>query len=901
MNRIAAMLIFFCSLTAFASAGSLPDIKFEKYTLPNGLSVILHEDHSLPVVSVNVWYHVGSRNEKPGRTGFAHLFEHMMFEGSKNWPGEYTFEDIGGDDNATTSEDRTSYYENLPSNYLERALWMEADRMGFLLPAMTQQKLDNQRDVVKNERREDLDNQPYNKIYDFYPSFLYPAGHPYSWPVIGSMSDLSAATLEDVSDFFRNYYTPNNASLCVAGDFDPAQTKQWVEKYFASLPAGPPVDRIQSWNPELDGVKRAILRDNVNLPRVYFAWFTPARYQPGDAEFGLLANILASGKTSRLYKSLVYEDQIAQDVDAQQSSSELNSIFIIDVTAREGHTLEEIEKAVDDELNRILQTGVTPMELSNAQNEYEAGFVRSLELAGGFGGRADKLNEYNVFLGTPGSFQWDLDRFTKATSSSLLNEVKRYLSLNRRAIIHVIPNSELSSAAGTIDRTAQPTPGSEPAFVPPVIQQAALSNGAPVYLVENHKLPLVQISIAFKGGWAADPADRPGSASLTAELLDEGTTTRTALQISDELKAIGAVLGSSGNQDASSISLNVLKKNLDSGLTLMSDILLNPTFPAEELERQRNIYLGRIAQEEKEPFTTAFKQFLTALYGPGHPYGQPYTGSGTESSIRAIQRQDLVSYYKQNYVPNNAGILIAGDVTLDEARTKLTKALANWKQSPVQQHPIPNPPALTKTRILIVDKPGAEQTVLIIGNPGIRRNDPDYEKLEVLNNALGGQYTSRINLNLREDKGYTYGAASFFMSTRGVGAFVAYAPVQTQNTKEALAELVQEVRDVTGRRPLTADEIKKSKDNLIKSYPQSFETLSSIAGEISEIFQYDLPLDDWKQYVAKIESVTPEAAAAAGKAHITPDALLIVAVGDRAKIESGIRELGLGDVDVMKH
>ena len=891
-----ALLVVLFAFVDPSPAASLPEIKYEKYRLSNGLQVILHEDHALPIATVNIWYHTGSKNEKTGRTGFAHLFEHMMFQGSANHDQVWSFEEVGGSDNATTNEDRTAYYENIPPNYVEKALWMESDRLGFLLPAMTQKKLDNQRDVVKNERRERLENEPYNKIYDLLPALLYSKDHPYSWPVIGSMADLSAASLEDVSEFFRSYYSPNNASLCIAGDFDPAQVKAWVQKYFGPLPPGPPVDQMKGWVPKLDSVRRAVLQDNVNLPKLFSVWHSPAQYAPGDAELDLLSDVLTGGKTARLYKALVYDQQIAQDVSAYQDSRELGSNFVIEITAQEGHTLEEIEKAMESELKKIFDGGITQAELKRAQNGYEAGFVRSLERIGGFGGRADKLNRYNMFLDNPGSFQWDLDRYTKATIADVQRCAKETLDLNRRVVVHVVPMGELAASQEPLDRKMEPKAGPEQAFTPPAIQQGKLSNGLEVFLVENHKLPLVQLNLVLRSGWAEDPKDRPGAASITSAMLDEGTATRTALQISDEVQSLGASLGTGSTFDGSSVSLNVLKKNLDSGLDLLSDVVLHPTFPPQELERQRQIYLGRISQEEKEPETSAFNIFFRALYGPDHPYGQPYTGSGTEASVRAIQREDLVRYYQANYYPNNAAIAIAGDLTMEEAKAKLEKAFAAWKPGDVKLQTVPQPPAIPKTKVLILDKPGAVQSILIMGNAGVQRSDPDYEALDVVNNAFGGQFTSRINLNLREEKGYTYGAATFFLSTRGPGPWIAYAPVQVQNTKESLSEMVKEIHDLLTTRPLTDEETANSKNNLIKSYPRAFQTASGIAGQVGEIYLYDLSPQEWSEYLKKVEATTPQSALKAAQDHIHPDSMLIVIVGDRSKIESGIRELNLGEI-----
>ena len=891
---LAAVALF----AAVGSAQTLPPIKYEKYELPNGLDVILYEDHSIPMVTVNVWYHVGSKNEKRGRTGFAHLFEHMMFQGSQNHDADYfaPLEKIGANLNGSTTEDRTNYWENVPSNYLEMALWLESDRMGFLVPAMTQQKLDNQRDVVKNERRQGEDNQPYGKADELLLSIMYPPNHPYSWPVIGSMEDLSAASIADVSEFFKMYYAPNNASLCIGGDFDKATVKTLVEKYFGTIPSGPPVDRLKGWVPQLDASKLMVAQDNVKLPRLYYAWPTPAYYAPGDAEFDLLANVLSSGKTSRLYKALVYDQKIAQDVNAYQSSGELSGTFNIVVTAKEGHTLDEVGKAVDAEMQKIIATGITPAELQQAQTAWEARFVRNLQQVGGFGGVADRLNEYNTMFDNPDRFQWDMERYTKATVADVQRYVKQYINLDKRGVLQIVPQGDLTVAKAEVDRTKEPAPMAEPSFTPPTIQTAKLSNGLDLLLVENHKLPLIQANLVLKSGWASDPKDRPGSASLTAELLDEGTKTRNALQISDEAKRLGANLGTRSSFDGSNVSINVLKKNFDPALSLMADVILNPTFPSEELERQRQIYLGRIQQESKEPFTSAFKMYLRTLFGPDHPYGQPYTGTGTESSIKAITRDDLVNYYKANFYPNNAAIVMVGDITLADAKSKLENAFKSWQPGTVAQHDVPTPAPVAKTKVCIIDKPGAAQSVVMVGNLGITRNAPDYMACDVMNNALGGQFTSRVNMNLREDKGYTYGAGSFFRALRGVGPFACYAPVQTPNTKETIIEMIKEIRGICDTRPLTDAELTDSKNNMITGFPQGFETFGSIAGQLAEMYQYDLPADEWKTYISRVNAIDGAAATKAAKDHLHPDALLIVVVGDRAKIEPGIKDLQLGDI-----
>ena len=907
MRRIAllplacATLALMGPMAAPAVSQEVPEIEFEKYELANGLDVILYEDHTLPMVTVNVWYHVGSGMEQPGRTGFAHLFEHMMFQGSENHRGEYfePLQKIGGAINGSTNPDRTNYWQNVPSNYLELVLWLEADRMGFLLPAMDQEKLDNQRDVVKNERRQRLENQPYGKVREMFPPMLYPEGHPYSWTTIGSMEDLSAASMEDLTTFFKAYYNPNNTSIVIAGDIDVAQAKELVEKYFGSIPPGPAVDRYASWTPQLTKPVRAVAEDNVELQRLYYRWNSPAFLKPGDAEFDLLASILATGKTSRLYKALVYEQEIAQDVNAGQFSRELGSEFGIRVTAREGHTLYELEAALDAELEKLLTEGITEAELAEARIAWETSFVRRLEQVGGFGGIANQLNTYNTYLGDPGMFAYDFGRYSNATVESVNMFARRYMSPDSRATVSVVPRGDLQMVASDFDRSMMPGGGPEPAFTPPNIQRAQLDNGLRVLVVEDHSVPLVQTNLVIRSGWASDPADRPGAASITAAMLDEGTKSMNALQISAETKRIAARLNTGSFFDGSNVNLNVLRRNLDDGLALMADIVLNPTFPDEELERQRQIYLGRIAQEAKQPTTAAIKTFLRTLYGADHAYGQPFTGSGTEASITAITRKDLEDYYQANYKPNNAALIFVGDLTLAEAQQQAQRAFGDWRRGDVAAADIPDPTPVTRTQLYIVDKPGAAQSVILAGNVGLKRNAADYRAFEIMNNAFGGKFSSRINLNLREDKGYSYGARSIFLGTRATGPFFVLAPVQTQSTKESVVEIINEYRAIVGERPITEQEADEAKGNMIKGFPQQFQTVGNIAGQVANMIMYDLPDDEWLRYINDLESITPQQATKAARDHLNPDALLIVIVGDREKIEPGLQELGLGEVKYL--
>ncbi len=901
LSLMTVLIFVIASMTSLLLAKDVPKIDFEKYTLDNGLQVILHEDHSTPLVTVNVWYHVGSKDEKPGRTGFAHLFEHMMFQGSEHQPGEYfePIQKIGGDANGSTSEDRTNYWENVPSNYLELAIWLEADRMGFLLPAMTQEKLDNQRDVVKNERRQGLDNQPYYRSEEYLLEALYPSNHPYSWMVIGSMEDLTNASKEDIEEFFKQYYTPNNASLCIAGDFDSVQAKKLVQKYFADIPPGPPIARLQKWVPTLEEEKRIIMEDRVSLPRVYMAWHTPPYYAPDDAELDILSSILSQGKASRLYKSLVYDKQIAQEIWSYQASNEIASTFRIVATAKPGHTLEELEKEIERQLEIIKSTPPSEEEVTEAKNSYEASFFRSIQYVGGFRGKADQLNEYNIYLGDPGYMEKDLARYRKVTPADVQRVAKTYLDAERRVVLHVVPFGEPKSKESELDRSSQPAAGLPPSLDLPEFRKKTLSNGLQVILAENHELPLINMILVIDAGWAADPKEKPGVASLTSELQDEGTKLRNALEISRELKKIGAYVSTDSFFDASYVSLNTLRKHLDKALDIYSDVIMNPTFPVEELERKRKIYLGRIMKERMEPFTSSIKVFQKVLYDKNHPYSQPYTGSGTEASIKAITSDDLKKFYQTYHHPNNASLIVVGDITEEEIIPKLEMTFKGWKKKDVPKVSIPDAKPIEKTKIYLVNKQEAPQSVVICGHLGIQRNSPDYYKILTMNNLLGGKFTSRLNLNLREDKGYTYGTRSMFLESKGIGPFLVIAPVHTEYTKETLVEIMKELNGIRGDKPVTDEESEDTINNLTMGYAAEFETSGQLAWKLANMVQFNLSDDTFEKYIPSVKGLTKKDMEDVARKYIYPDRSVIVIVGDVATIEPGIKELNLGEISYL--
>ncbi|MDQ3674601.1 MAG: insulinase family protein, partial [Gemmatimonadota bacterium] len=828
-----------------APARVLPPIPYTEFTLPNGLRVVLHEDHSVPIVAVNVWYHVGSKNETPGRTGFAHLFEHMMFQGSKNYDDDYfrPLQSIGGTINGSTNVDRTNYFEAVPSNYLERALFLEADRMGGLLEALTETKLANQRDVVKNEKRQNYDNRPYGLAGARIAELLYPGDHPYHWLTIGALEDLTAASMNDVKGFFRRFYTPNNASLVIAGDINPREARALVTKHFGGIPRGPATNRIVARQPVIAREVRATMQDQVTLPRVYMVWHTVPQFAADDAALDVLAAILAERKSSRLERALVYDLQIAQNVTANQSSRELAGTFQISVTAKRGASLDSIESVVKREIARLAAVPPAREDVERVYNGREAAFVYGLQTVLG---KADRLNSYTTYRGVPGWFEQHLQRYRAVTPADVQRVARQYLT-DKRLVLTVVPGAResdgLRASAGTgiaigmatpapppaaststqatRAQAALPAGGPAPRFTLPQIHRRRLTNGLDVLIVEHRELPVVTMNLVVKSGSANNPADRAGLASAVANLLDDGTATRSAIEISEQLADIGAQLSTSADWDASTVSLTTLTRHIGAALALFSDVLVNPAFAEAEVARFRAARLTSLAQQRDDPTAISGVVYPALLYGRGHPYGRPALGD--EASIRALSPADIRSFYQARYLPNNSSLVVVGDVRPDEIVAKLEQSLSGWKAGVAPVLQLEAPAARDRSVIYVVDRPGAAQSVINIGHVGVARSSPDYFPLLVLNHILGGQFMSRVNLNLRENKGYTYGARTVFDYRLGAGPFAASAGVQTAVTRESVAEFLKELRGIRGEIPVTAEELETAKQGLTLGFPRSFE------------------------------------------------------------------------------
>ena len=762
---------------AMASAVSAPaqdvDIAFEKFVLDNGLTLVVHEDHKAPIVAVNVWYHVGSKNEKAGKTGFAHLFEHLMFNGSEHFDDDYfvALERIGATDlNGTTNEDRTNYFQNVPSTALDVVLWMESDRMGHLLGAITQEKLDEQRGVVQNEKRQGED-RPYGKVWNLITEGIYPAGHPYSWSVIGSMDDLNAASLEDVNEWFKTYYGAANATIVIAGDVTAAEARAKVERYFGEIAPGPTLARHDAWIAKRSGEQRQILEDRVPQARIYKVWNTPEWGTAAADYLNLVGDVLAAGKTSRLYKRLVYEDQIATGVSSDMYGAEIGGAFYIDVTAQPGQDLAAVEKALDEELARLLAEGVTAKELERVKTQYISGFVRGSERIGGFGGKSDILAEHAVYAGDPGYYRTRLTRVHEATADDLHAAAKAWLS-DGVFVLEVHPFPEYATGDSDIDRSKVPEPASWPEVDFPARQEATLSNGLKVILAERHAVPAVDLRLMVDAGYAADQFGVPGTANLALNMMDEGTKSRSALQISEELALLGASIGTGSDLDMSTVSLSALSENLQASLEVFADVVLNPAFPEREFARLKKEQLAAIQREKATPIQMALRVFPRLLYGPDHAYGLPLTGSGNEASVTGLTRDELADFHRTWFRPNNATLVIGGATTLAQIVPKLEKLFKKWSVGDVRQKNVAAVEHQSKPQIYFIDRPGSAQSVIFAGHVAPPKANPDEIAIGAMNDILGGQFTSRINMNLREDKHWSYGARSLLLGARGQRPFL---------------------------------------------------------------------------------------------------------------------------------
>ncbi len=883
-----------------AAQASKIDIPYQKFILDNGLTLIVHEDHKAPIVAFNVWYHVGSKNEKTGKTGFAHLFEHLMFNGSENYDDDYfkPMQKVGATDlNGTTNEDRTNYFENVPVSALDLVLWMESDRMGHLKGAITQAKLDEQRGVVQNELRQGY-NEPFGITEDLICKGTYPPGHPYSWSVGGSIDDLTGGKLEDFQTWFSTYYGPNNAVVAIAGDIDAKTVLEKVKKYFGDIPPSPPVARPTAWTAKMTGSKREAVQDRVAQARIYKFWNVPGWGTECADKLDLVSSILADGKTSRLYKRLIYDDQIASSVACYVNTREIGGQFAIQADAKPGVELAKVEQAINEELAKFLKDGPIAAELERVKVQARARFIQGIERIGGFGGKSDILASSMVYGGSPDAYKKTLQHIEEATVDSVKESANRWLS-DGVYILEVTPYPALKAGAPGADRKTMPAVGAAPQVAFPAIQRAALANGLKVLLAERHSIPVVHFALTLDAGYASDQGGLPGTASLAMNMLDEGTAKRTSLQISDELATLGASLGTGSNLDVSSVSLTTLKDKLDPALDIYADVILNPSFPEADFARLQKLQIARIAQEKASPVGMALRVFPRLLYGAGHPYAIPFTGSGYADTVAKITRADLVKFHKTWFKPSGATLIVVGDTTLAEIKPKLETLFKGWAAGQAPAKKIPAVPIAGKSVVYIMDKPGAPQSMVLCGHPAPSSADPDNVAITTMNTILGGDFVSRINMNIREDKHWSYGAQSAIPGARGQRPFLVLAPVQSDKTKETMVEIKGELEGILGKKPVTPDEFANAKNGIVLGLPGQWETMGAVLGSLEEMVEYGLPDDYYQKYPGLVQKLTIADLTKAAVKTVHPEAVVWIVVGDRAQIEPKIRELGIKDIFVI--
>ena len=926
MALAAALCGGFVSAPAFAAPASAGiDIPYTQFTLPNGLTVIVHEDHKAPIVAVNLWYHVGSKDEPAGRSGFAHLYEHLMFQSSENHKGEFftPFEQAGAtDQNGTTNNDRTNFFENVPTTALDMALWMESDRMGHLLGGIDQAALDEQRGVVQNEKRQG-ENQPYGQLEEVQAHTLYPLGHPYHHTVIGSMNDLNAASLDDVKTWFRTWYGPNNAVLVLAGDIDAKTAKEKVAKYFGDIPAGPSMAQPKVDVAPLAQAGRTVLEDKVPQPLVTRVWNVAQAGTREADELDLFAQVLGGAANSRLDKRLVHDDKLADSVSAYNSSSQLSSNFAMTVMVKQGVDPAKVEAIIDEELQRLLKDGPTADELAQARTMYRARFIRGIERIGGFGGKADILAGCEIFEGNPGCYRDTLATVANATPAQVRDIGRKWLghpshtfvvmpgkrtalaedpSVKAAAMVLPPVDPKYTTEPSDVDRSkGVPAVTSFPTLKFPALQRATLANGSTLILAERHEIPVVQMSYEFKGGYASDPHGKLGTASFAMGMLDEGAGDMDSLAFKGKAESLGAQVGAGASLDGANAYLSALKENLGTSLQLFSTMLRQPRFEQKDIDRVKAQRIAGIAQEKAQPQTAALRVLPPLLFGADHPYGVPFTGSGTEAQVAALTRDDLVAYQRAWLRPEQATLIVVGDTTLKDIVPLLNRTLGDWKgegdAETAQAVPAVARPA--KPRVFLIDQPGAVQANIFAGERVPSAKDPGAVKFGIASDGLGGLFSARLNMNLREDKHWAYGAYSFVPGALGQRPWLAFAPVQIDKTAESLKEMQREINDYAdGAKPASAEEVQKAVDDDIRGQPGAYETANAVMGTIGGIVRYDRP-DDWvTRRNAEVEALTPEQVNAAART-LDANTLTWVVVGDLSKIEAGIRALDIGPVQVI--
>jgi len=900
-------------------------LDYEKYTLSNGLDVILHVDKSDPIVALAVQYHVGSNREVPGRTGFAHLFEHMMFQQSENVGEDQFFkliQNAGGTLNGGTGNDATTYFEVVPKNALEMILWMESDRMGYMINTVTPKSFAIQQNVVQNEKRQRVDNRPYGHTSVVVAHNFYPEGHPYSWTVIGEMEDLTNATIEDVKEFHSKWYVPNNATLVLAGDFEIEQTKKLIEQYFGEIPMGNEITDPEPMPVTLTETKKLYHEDNfARAPQYRMLWPTVEEYNDDAYALSYLAELFSRGKKAPLYKILEKEKKLSSSQYAYNGSQEIAGSFNIGVTANEGVSLQEVEDAIFEAFDLFEKEGFTDADVSRIKASLETDFYNGISSVLY---KAFQLANYNEYAGDPSYYKTDIEKLKAVTGDDIWRVYNKYIKdkpffatsfvpkgqldliadgsvwagieeedvMNATEVnIDEIEEVEIQKTPTSFDRSKQPADGPDPLLNLPDLWTGEIGNGMEVYGIENNELPLVQFSIVLKGGHYLDKIEKSGTASLLATMLESGTVTKTAQELEEAIEKLGANINVYASRGSITISGNALARNYDEVLALTKEMLLEPRWDEEEFDLAKTAVLNRLKRQKADPSAIARNTFNELVYGDDHIFSSGT--SGTVESVESITMDDLKDYYNANFSPSVSAFHIAGNISKDEVMKSLRDLSDAWADKAVvfPEYEMPEPPETS--RVYFADVPGAKQSVIYIGAPSMARTDDDFYPATVMNHKLGGSFNSHVNLVLREEKGYTYGARTYFSGSYVPGYFLASSSVRSSATEESVEIFKDLMEDY--REGISEEEMEFTRNALVKSNAREFETLRSLLYMLQNISMYDLPFDYVKGEEETVLNMDLEQHKMLAQKYIDPSKMYYVIAGDAATQLEPLAELGYGE------
>jgi len=921
-----AFLLFLSSCNSTKQSDEKLSVPYVQYQLDNGLDVILHQDKSDPIVAVAIMYHVGSNREVPGKTGFAHLFEHMMFQQSENVGQDEFFKKIqsaGGTLNGGTGNDQTVYYEVVPKNALEMVLWMESDRMGYLENTVTKSAFANQQNVVQNEKRQSYDNRPYGFNQWVIAKNLYPEGHPYNWTVIGEMEDLFNASVEDVKEFHSKFYVPNNTTIVLAGDFEEEDVKPIIEKYFGEIPAGEKVEDMEPQNVTLAETKKLYHEDNfAKTPQLTMIWPTVEDYNEDSYALQFLGQVLGSGKKSPFYKVIVKDKKLAPRAGVYNRSMELTGQFTVSINANAGTSLADVENAVFEAFKLFEDEGITEKDLEKHKAGLETQFYNGVNSVLN---KSFQLAMYNEFTGSPGYIEEDIAKIKAVTIDDINRVYEKYIKGKNYLATSFVPKGQLdliaenSVDAGIVeenvleatqvdqstiaedeviaktptdfDRSVEPAKGPDPEITVPSVWTDETANGMKVYGIEQSELPLIQYSIVMDGGHILAPKDKAGVASFMASMLTEGTATKTPEELEEEIDLLGASIDVRAGIESMMVSVNCLTRNYEKTMALVEEILLQPRWDEEQFELIKLRMINNIKRNQANPNYLASIAFNKLVYGDDNILAIP--GSGTIESLESITMDDLKEFYNKSVSPSVARMHIVGKIDQERAVAGLASLNTNWKAHDVVFPEIKAPILPEKSTIYFVDVPGAKQSVINIGQNAIPKTSDDFEKATVMNYKLGGSFNGIVNLILREEKGYTYGARTFFSGGKNFGTFQASSSVRTTATEESVQIFKNEIEKY--REGISDEDLQFTKDALIKSNARGFETLGALLSMLTNISAYDLPFDYVKQEEEFIKSLTPEQHKELAQRLLDPDHMYYIVVGDAETQLSALKNIGLGD------